>query len=138
MPKKRRLGAGITFTPFGEEQRKAFAALVNLPGLKGVFDQMAREGAQAAGRGLLVWLSPNGKMDDLRPPVYSSAGEWQRIPLLVNTPHPDLLKAMITYDLKTSYIILVVGGSGDGQSGQYLWWIESFAKQRGQSNPLLS
>jgi hypothetical protein len=103
-----------------------------------VFDQMAREGMQTAGRGLLVWLSPNGRVDDFRPPVYSSVGEWQRMPLLVNTPHPDLLQAMITYNPKMSYIILVVGGSDDGQNGQYLWWIEPFAKQRGQSHPLLS
>ncbi|HEU5101877.1 MAG TPA: hypothetical protein VFU22_22805 [Roseiflexaceae bacterium] len=138
MPRKRRSVKGITFTPFAEEQRTAFAMLVNLPGLKVSFDQMAREGLHAAGRGLLVWVSPNGKVEDLRPPVYSSVGEWKRMPLLVNTPHDDLLQAMITYNLQRSYIILVVAGTDDGQSGNYMWWIEPFAKQRGQSHPLLS
>jgi hypothetical protein len=138
MPKKRRSIAGIAFTPFGEEQRKAFAMLVNMPGLKGVFDELARDGQQLEGRGLVVWVSPTGRVDGLEPPVFIAAGAWQRMPLLVNTPHPDLLQAFITYDPKTSYILLIVGGADDGQSGQYMWWIEPFAKQRGQSNPLLS
>jgi len=51
MPKKRRSVEGIAFTPFGEEQRKAFAALVNMPGLKGVFDELARIDSSLKGAG---------------------------------------------------------------------------------------
>jgi hypothetical protein len=138
MPRKRCSVTGITFTPFGEEQRKAFALIVNMPGMKGVFDELARDGQQLEGRGLVVWVTPTGRVDGLGPPVFIAAGAWRRMPLLVNTPHPDLLQALITYDPKTSYILLIVAGADDGQSGQYMWWIEPFAQQRGQSHPLLS
>jgi hypothetical protein len=54
-----------------------------------------------------------------------SAPPWRRFPLLVNTPHPDLLKALITYDTPTSYIVLISAPHSQSQ-GRYMWWLEQF------------
>jgi hypothetical protein len=74
-------------------------------GLKGVFDELARDGQQLEGRGLVVWVSPTGRVDGLKPPVFIAAGR-----ATVSYPgqyvHPDLLQALITYDPKTSYFLL--------------------------------
>jgi hypothetical protein len=68
---------------------------------------------------------------DLQPPVFQSAASWRRKPLLINTPHPDLLQAMTSYDPQTAYIVLVVGGQGvaNPASAHYTWWIDQFTKK---------
>lgn len=129
MPKKRPKFDHIRFEPFGEEQRKALPMLLQVPGMKDTFNSIARNGHQAKGRGLIVWLTENGRVDGLRAPLFIAAAEWQRSPLLINTPHPDLLQALITYDPKTSYIVLIVGGASESSTGRYMWWVEQFTRK---------
>jgi hypothetical protein len=103
---------------------------MHLPGIKEHFDEVAQDGYQREGRGLLVWLSTDGKLENLKPPAYVSAPSWRREPLLINTPHPDLLQALITYDPKTSYIVLVASPNPDNPTtaGWYTWWVGLFAQ----------
>jgi hypothetical protein len=136
MPRKRPKVDG-SFVLLGEEQREGFKLFLGLPGMRDIFEELARDGHQSDRRGLIVWVSRDGTVGTLAPPVYIAAGSWRRNPLLVNTPHPELLQALITYDPKAAYIVLVAGPAGP-TLGQYTWWIEDFAKKRGQRNPLLS
>jgi hypothetical protein len=130
MPRGRRAPAGMHFTRFRQEQQDGLRALMHLPGIKEHFDEVARDGHQHEGRGLLVWLSTDGKLENLKPPAFVSAPSWRREPLLINTPHPDLLQALITYDPMTSYIVLVASPNPDNPTtaGWYTWWVGLFAQ----------
>lgn len=116
---------GLRFKPFDEERQRALPLLMQVPGMKDVFDSIARDGHREDGRGLIVWLSTDGMVGSLKPPVFVSAPPWRRFPLLVNTPHPDLLKALITYDTPTSYIVLISAPHSQSE-GRYMWWLEQF------------
>jgi len=48
--------------------------------------------------GLIVWVSSDGTVGTLEPPIYTAAGSWRRNLLLINTLHPELLQALITHD----------------------------------------
>jgi hypothetical protein len=126
-----------SFVEMGEEGREGFKLFLELPGMCDLFEQLARDGHRSDGRGLIVWASRDGTVGDLQPPIFIAAAHWRRYPLLVNTPHRELLEALNTYDPKSAYIVLVAGLIGP-TLGHYTWWIEPFAKQRGQSHPLLS
>jgi hypothetical protein len=126
MPRRKKLGP-IRFTKFAKEQQDALPLLLQLPGMKGIFDEVARDGYKDEGRGLIVWLSVDGTFADLKPPVYISAADWRANPLLINTRHPDLLQVLITYDPQAAYILLIVSsGHAGSQVGRYMWWVESF------------
>jgi hypothetical protein len=116
----------IRFTRFRQAQQEGLQALMRL--MKEVFDKVARDGHQSDGRGLVAWVSTDGTVATLKPPGFVSAPYWRRTPLLINTPHPDLIQALITYDPKTSYIVLVAGPNPNKPAlGLYTWWIEPFA-----------
>jgi hypothetical protein len=68
MPRRYRLPAGMRFTRFARAQQDGLQALMHLPGIKGVFDTVARDGHQSDGRGLVVWLSTMG----WRPPGHQA------------------------------------------------------------------
>jgi hypothetical protein len=125
MPRRRRALDGIRFKRFQAEQHEAFKLFLQLPGMKDVFDSVARDGHRTDGRGLVTWISVDGTVAGLREPIFVSASSWRRMPLLVNTPHPDLLQALTSYDRQASYIILVAGTVSETM-GMYTWWIEPF------------
>ena len=115
----------IRFTRLAQENHEGMQALVRIPPMKPIFDEIARDGHQDMGRGLVVWVSVDGTVAGFKPPVFISAADWRSNPLLINTPHPDLLQTLITYDPKTSYIILVAS-SDTASRGKYTWWVEPF------------
>jgi hypothetical protein len=121
----RRQYGSIRFTRLAQENHEGMQALVRIPPMKAIFDELARDSHQEAGRGLIVWVSIDGKVAGFKPPVFISAAELRSNPLLINTPHPDLLQALITYDIKMSYIILVAS-SDTATKGFYIWWVEPF------------
>jgi hypothetical protein len=124
----RRQYANIRFTRLAQENHEGMQALVRIPPMKSVFDELARDGHQDEGRGLVVWVSVDGTVAGFKPPVYIGAPAWRANPLLINTPHPDLLQALITYEPQTSYIILVAS-SDTASRGKYTWWVEQFPQR---------
>jgi hypothetical protein len=124
-----------SFVEMGEEGREGFKLFLEQPGMRNMFEELARDGHRSDGRGLIVWASRDGTVGDLQPPIFIAASIWQRNRLLVNSPQPELLEALNTYDPKSAYIVLVAGLVGP-TLGHYTWWIEPFAKQLGQSHPL--
>lgn len=110
----------IRFAPFADEQRQAMYLLVT-----GLFGELLRADVPTwyaeGGRGLVVFLFTTQMANSLQPPVYVGLEEWQRMPLLVNTPHDDLIEAMQTYNPAREYIVLVAGGKSTYR-GLYAWW----------------
>lgn len=132
MPRRRKVTpqstAHIHFELLGEEQQTAFRMLLDVTPLGDVFDEAAKDGYEEAGRGLLLWVSSDGTVAALRPPVYITSDEWRANPLLINTPHEDLLRAIETYNPRTSYIVLLSSAKDkDLHIGLYAWWTRKYA-----------
>jgi hypothetical protein len=73
MPRSKNKVGPIRFIKFAKEQQDALPMLLQLPGMKGIFDELARDGYKDEGRGLIVWLSTDGTFNTLKPPVYHRA-----------------------------------------------------------------
>jgi hypothetical protein len=125
------MNAHIRFTPFAEEQVEALKVFAQLPGLREIMETLARDGHQQDERGLIIWRSTSGLTQDLQPPVFQSAASWRRTPLLINTPHPDLLEALSDYNPQDAYIMLVASGDSESSptTAHYTWWIQPFTKK---------
>jgi hypothetical protein len=123
MPRKKQQSNAArqpVFEPYGDEQRTALHALfTELMG--GELRQDVPQWYAEAGRGIVVFAATGPKVSDLQPPVYVSLAEWQQQPLLVNTPHDDLIAAIESYDPARQFILLTVGAK-TAYVGLYAWW----------------
>lgn len=69
----------------------------------------------------MVVIFTGDTVGSLQVPEYVSLATWSATPLLLNTPHQDLLDAIESYDPAAEFILLTAGVKV-GQVGQYAWW----------------
>jgi hypothetical protein len=133
MPRKKQQSSAArqpVFKPYGDEQRTALHALfTELMG--GELRQDVPQWYAEAGRGLVVFAATGPEVSDLQAPVYVSLAEWQQQPLLVNTPHDDLIAAIESYDPTREFVLLTVSPKTP-YVGLYTWWRVPFS---GLSSP---